>query len=307
LFPTVAAASRRGAVSREAIRSAAERKGIGHHDYVDRYFIFGIPDDDIPDADLRRMLTGLRNGEQDGTLVLHLIADTERTLRKISMRRPRDEATSAAIIELIGEHFASLSDSHDAGGPSQRQLAGRLAEELLAELPNGVADVLPRLDSSLGSMVFATRLLLQTRQNSRELLAGHSTRIQTVLERYGAKPFPEAPADVLSLIFNWKQADPQRCRDWLRGQVQAGRWDGLDIVGWRLSTVADNGQVRLEPRDVEAIEALLGITYLFDRYESELNSLPQLDRHLASTPEDRRLRALHALKVLRADRSGSVP
>jgi hypothetical protein len=303
LFVPMAIASAKGPYTAPDLHSLAERKAIGHRDYFDRYFTFGIPDDDLSDAQVGRTLAKLTMTSSDNPereqLVLHLITDTARTVRKISMRRTRNLRASEAILRLFAQHFADLTDDAP-DGLSQRLIVERLSATILADNQSNIREIMTGLEFTLGSTLFSTRLLASSSVHADvTTVTENSQRVARVCGEYTGQQFTDVPTDVQNLVFVWQMVDAEACRSWLRAQVEAYRWDALDIAGWTITTKTQDGVTTLSEFQEVRVDRLLGLDYLLNRFADRLGTPHVIAREFADTVEDRRAAALYSLGLIR--------
>jgi hypothetical protein len=297
------------------VQSLADRKAVGHQDYFDRYFGFSIPEEDLSDATVHSILLRLPSmSAQDPEaqlLSLRLRADTERLVRKMAMRRPHTGPVSDAIIDLVVRNFASLSDGKEHGS-SQRQSVERLVAELLIEDAGEVPTRLRRMSTSGPGLLLAARLLTRAEISKHEAAVRQvSQNITDFLLQQIHEPFLNLPEDVRSLVWVCGLIDGETCREWLRVHVGDGSWSTVDLVGWLITTTtkeSPDGTVRLilSELEPERVEALLGIDNVLSALETQIDqTAADLPGDLEDTPENRRLAALFALRLLR-DRHGAA-
>jgi hypothetical protein len=292
------------AVDSAAVRKLADRKGVGHADYFDRYYGFVVPEDEISDAELRETLSLL--DAADGSdprvrkLALLLLTDTDRLIRKVSLRRPRDAVVTAALLRFFADHYDRLSQaaSHDTLG--ERTTVRRLAAELLADVALNAPAVLADMSVTPGGILLATQLLVNGSVSiAPTAVAEQSRRIESFGLAHTATPFPDVPQELKDLIFAWREADRGACRSWLRGRVTAGDWDPLDVAGWQIGTALHDGVLVLDTFREGVVDELLGIEYLIQILGDRLDANNLRGPDFADTPADRRACALYALRQLR--------
>ncbi|MBW8761590.1 MAG: AAA family ATPase [Microbacterium sp.] len=91
----------------------AEPGSIAHPDYFDRYFAFGVPDDDVSDAAASRaaheIATGLE-GEATTALVDVFNAQPELVVRKLSQVAERNNLCTPAFVKWVGERWSDVDE-----------------------------------------------------------------------------------------------------------------------------------------------------------------------------------------------------
>jgi hypothetical protein len=94
-------------------QAIALRRGIGSIDYFDRYMVFGIPDDDLPehtfDTALQQLADGTPGTEAD-ELLLRLRDDTQRITRRIQYKRAAGTPLPvAALLKAAARQYGHLA------------------------------------------------------------------------------------------------------------------------------------------------------------------------------------------------------
>jgi hypothetical protein len=303
LFLPVRAARAGGGGYRLAeVEAVAVRKGVGHRDYFDRYVDSMVPDDDLPDAALRRLLTELADGratrEDLDRLSLRLRMDTAQTIRKIALRRPHNKAVTDALVTFLASNFAQLHDEQVDG--DQRRVVQWFVADLLAADPDEATARLLRIAETPGALLLAARVLARTNvPKTAEAVATISARIADACDAHANNSFLAAPDDVRALLWVWRYIDPDRARDWLRATTRESRWSLLEIAGWLIERHIIGDEVALDEVD-ETLESVLGTEYVLKHLQRELDGhAPEELGDLADTSEGRTIRVLRLLRERR--------
>lgn len=100
------------------LHSIAQRRGS--IDYFDRYMVFGIPDDDLPEHTFETALQQLADntpGIEADELLLRLRDDTQRITRRIGYKRAAGTPLpAAALLQAAAPHYGHLTAAPQ-GGP----------------------------------------------------------------------------------------------------------------------------------------------------------------------------------------------
>jgi hypothetical protein len=151
---------------------------------------------------------------------------------------------------------------------------------------------------SPGGVLLSTRLLTSSLIEASQTTVAENTRhVKEICEKYFGYPFSDIPKDIKNLIWAWRMVDRGSCQHWLRGQVDSGQWNPLDIAGWCISSRLSDGKQILDAFQGETLDDLLGLDYLRQILHDQLKVLPELEgREFFDTVEDRRLAALYCLR-----------
>ncbi|TCO26409.1 KAP-like P-loop domain-containing protein [Kribbella steppae] len=299
LFPVVASMKSEGRVDSRMLAEVAARRGVGHSDYFDRYFSFGVPGDDLADSEISETLSQL--GDLDPSdpsvrrLKVYLYVDRARAARKIWLRRSADPDNMSALVTLLGGMYVEGSDESSEGAGRRRTYCD-LASRFTAELSEGdLLSLVSGLDDAVGWLLFGCQMGLRD-ASPRSVLADKINRFSSQLLGQG---FLETPLDVKHLVMAWAHLDAPACRSWVRSATSDGGWDDLDIAGWWITTKERGSETVLDSFPEEDVERLLGIDYLIEKYAEPLNDAGLEQRDFANTAEGRRAAVLYSLRTLR--------
>lgn len=93
---------------------APEPRSISHPDYFDRYFAFGVPDDDVSDAAATSAAHEIARGSFEGEATTALLdvfnTQPELVVRKIAQVAERDNLCTAAFVEWVGNRWGNVDE-----------------------------------------------------------------------------------------------------------------------------------------------------------------------------------------------------
>ncbi|MFC8453691.1 P-loop NTPase fold protein [Kitasatospora sp. NPDC057223] len=225
-----------------------ERRGIGSSDYFDRYVVFGVPDDDLPEAVLTTALAQLGSGApgvEADELWLRFQNDTQRIARRIRLRlRAGGSLPVRQLLIGMAELFASLPVQ------SQELLSPRfsvviIAQDLFRTLEaDERVEVLDQMAASASGAELAALVLGDAiepsstgpafAQESDEWVVAAHTAVLTRLEQHltaaGGRPAGELSDLDTSLIWRWRRLDGSTARRWVRQRLDDGTWDLLPFL-----------------------------------------------------------------------------
>ncbi|MGW5354189.1 KAP family P-loop NTPase fold protein [Streptomyces sp. NPDC004031] len=250
LFPTVQRVIGNGGDP----RAAARRHGIGSPDYFDRYVVFTVPADDLPEAVFAQALAQIASGtegDQATELLVRLREDTHRIIRRIDQARADGvPVPAAALLQALADNYGQLTAQPEAMGLlGADQRARFFAPALLLDLPPGQrpAAVAAMAATPVGA-VLATRTLHRA-TNPDDTASEHVTTTEewaaqardTLTARLAEHLAPAAgrPATNLTkqdseLIWMWCHTDPAGIRTWLSNRLDNG-WDLLPLLAKLIS------------------------------------------------------------------------
>ncbi|MET9412208.1 P-loop NTPase fold protein [Streptomyces sp. NPDC002935] len=305
-------------------QAIALRRGIGSIDYFDRYMVFGIPDDDLPentfDAALQQLADGAP-GAEAGELLLRLRDDTQRITRRIQYKRVAGTPLpAAALLEAAAQQYGHLTAI--AQGVFGLFTADRamdfLAKDLLTDLaePDRPA-ILKTMSETPDGAVLAARTLQRvttTRDDSdspdhtqaaaipdwiSEARSLISHEIAQHLALSASRPVHELTEQEITLIWAWRHTGPEAARTWINQRLDQ-EWTPLGLLAVLLPP--DRAPFPLIDNDtLQSLDALIGLEALHSRLGPLLDT-PAAD---PTNPEEEHRERI--LQILRQHRGGDTP
>ncbi|MFC6677875.1 P-loop NTPase fold protein [Nonomuraea ferruginea] len=305
-----------------------KQRGVGHVDYFDRYFTFGVPEEDIADRTVLvalQQLVSERAGSELGMLIDRLVTDTGRVIRKLDSLREQGGLPSAGVLQLLADKYGDLPDDHRLFEDPRRMfiyLAMNLFRDLNADQGELVIRAMSIKDSGLLFTAIAiTRFPAavsdgNTSQDGQERQLAWLSQARDVVrglivERLASYGEPH-DRDRLELFFSlhaaWRILAPEQARAWLLQQVELEKVSLQDAVG-SLVTVSYGGSTkprhRMDSLDPASVDNALGIEFVLHRLENEIDAADMTATRysgLEPSPEGRRTFALAELNRIRDGR-----
>ncbi len=294
LFPTVQQDLGNGSDT----KAAAQRRGIGSTDYFDRYMVFGVPDDDLPEAAFDQALAQLTAGapgEEAAELVLRLRDDTHRITRRIEQRRSAGiRLPAAALLKAMADSYGQLTAEPEMMGLVNSGMSLQfLARDLLTDLPpEQRTPVLAAMAATPDGAVLATRTLHRAtnpdNNDSEEVQTTEDWSLQArdaVTEQIAQHLVPTTgrPAEELTesdadLIWMWRHTHPDSLRPWLRQRLDNG-WEPLPLLGKLLHPTPRPHRL-IDESVLAGLDAMFGLDNLYTRLD------PLLQTQTSNSPAD---------------------
>ncbi|MFI5635375.1 P-loop NTPase fold protein [Streptomyces sp. NPDC051664] len=211
------------------LQAIALRRGI---DYFDRYMVFGIPDDDLPEHTLDTALQQLADstpGTEADELLLRLRDDTQRITRRIGYKRAAGAPLpAAALLKAAAPHYGHLTAAPQGalGLFTADRAMDVLAKDLLTDLaePDRAAILKTMAETPDGAVLAARTLQRVTSRNdsdspdhtqaaatpgwigeARSLI---SHEIARHLAPSARRPVDELTEPEITLIWAWRHTAP---------------------------------------------------------------------------------------------------
>jgi hypothetical protein len=283
-------------------REAARRRGVGSADHFDRYFVFGIPEDDLSEREFERALEQLGAGTPGAeleALVARIRQDTHRTARRIRHRLDTGQwLPIPQLLQALSDSFGQLRSDTELGGlltpeRSAEVIAGDLLADLQAE---EVATVLEAMASTpVGARLACAAFHHIAKERSTETATGvvPVRQYHDASQRLGARisdhlaPAADRPAEDLQveevrLIWGWWHTNPDTVRDWVGQRIDDGAWDILPLLT-RLQPQRSSPFREVEAETADALAFIIGSRNLnaeLDRHRGSLEDLEPYEAHL---------------------------
>ncbi|MGA4545156.1 KAP family P-loop NTPase fold protein [Uniformispora flossi] len=269
-------------------------RGVGTADYFDRYFAFGVPADDLPEAVFDEALQQLATGAQGASLLQfrsRFIDDTARIVRRLVERHQHgDPLPNSELLLLFANHYPAVASTVEPLGfldPTRAVQYG--AGALLAALPIGLREsVLVDMASTaagfelalhaLGRVVapdqgFATWAL---RSDLQTWVTSVRARLVDMFEHHAAlastRAIPELTDHEVTLLRLWPTFEPAAAQPSMCRTIESGAWSLLDLVA-RLMVDAANFEMSSSSM-LMSVEQLVGLDYTFSRLTTEIDAAP---------------------------------
>lgn len=305
-------------------QAIARRRGIGSIDYFDRYMVFGVPDDDLPEHTFDTALQQLADntpGTEADELLLRLRDDTQRITRRIGYKRDAGAPLpAAALLKAAAPHYGHLTAAPQGalGLFTADRAMDFLAKDLLTDLaePDRPAILKTMAETPDGAVLAARTLQRVTSRNdsdtpdrpqaaatldwvgdARSLI---SHEIARHLTPAASRPVDELTELEITLIWAWRHTDSEICRSWINQRFDQG-WNPLDL----LATLLPPDRAPLPVIDdatLQSLDALIGLEALYSRLGPLLDA-PAADPD--SSQDEYRALILQALREHRGNAPSS--
>lgn len=322
LFPEIAAAF---TSSQHFTRRAARRtpKAISDLDYFDRYVSFGVPPDDVADAEVKQAVNDLHHTSTSPAvtrLADQLKAETARTMRKLEALR--SDGVSIPEYELFNlvactstsidrERLSLFEDPWRAavhsGAGCLSSMDGKRAAQAIKHLGNEprlvefVVDVAWRLQpndqSTRGDFPPAGFDYAPVAEAASAVIAA------SFATRRNASPLDDG---AMTLFWPWHHIDPAAAHRWLADQVDTDRWQLSETMGALTSTTIPIGpgpkKRSIGDFDVQVVDEIFSLERVFTDLSPLLDTAEPLTGdpfHQSATRENRIQQALYILRKAR--------
>jgi predicted KAP-like P-loop ATPase len=294
-----------------------ESQGIGNRDYFDRYFNFGVPDDDISDVSLQRYINQLEEASEATSLNIireALLNDTQRTCRKMQQLLAGKPSASTALLPVLADAYAVADHELFSVDGSALLHVEQLASLAITEVePDKVAETVNAVNGRAFGAIMLSSALSTLKNTETPLQPDLISCIAGILEeRVDAltrRPLAEVSSHDFRHVYHWRitagkdVADPR-----LRQALLDGRWSALDFAARCVGVVVSGRAESLSELHFDVLDEVIGLNYFYAELEALMREdipLPRM-HHYADTIENRRIMALGQLKQ-RRDRDRATP
>jgi predicted KAP-like P-loop ATPase len=322
LFPEIGAVFADGQGFVQA-RQRSTPRAISQIDYFDRYVSFGVPQEDVRDADVMTAIKDLANGANSEVVMRlreEIAQEPARTMRKLdALQEAQVDLPALALFDLIARTSPQIN----------RQRSGLFDNPWLAAVQGGAAclanmgredavDAITQLGNNeelVEYVVEAVKFLKPGDSGTvgEQLPVGYdfpsveraaSAVVKAFLEAHAAP----SPLDdgAMTIFWPWRHIDPAAAQAWLVGQVESGHWALKDVMGAFAVTSVPLGGTDSKPRiadfEIRAVDEIFGLDRVFANLASDLDAATPVEGTLSLLPATPENRVQHALICLRQER-----
>jgi hypothetical protein len=257
------------------------RRGVGHEDYFDRYFSFGVPSEDIADSVVRKAMASLAAGKESSAtadLRSKLLTDTARVCRKLGSEQEQGRAPAVPLLAFLANLYGDLPESGDIFLDPRRSVQ-LLASDLLTDVtadegpgllrrmskqPTGtalVANVISKVQfgSSSKKGQKSIQWLDDALQETRKLIQDFLDATPVALE--------SLEEETWRLISIWRWIEQDEMRAWLRSATADKHgWSVEDVLAKLVQPVRMDG-AGPPALDMAELEPLLGVEFALENVD----------------------------------------
>ncbi|MBB3159229.1 hypothetical protein FHS07_002947 [Microbacterium proteolyticum] len=237
-------------------RPAPANGRIGHPEYFDRFFAFGVPADDLPDAVTDTALADVGAGDADSDAVLRVLQvfneQPQLALSKLHRSVGLIEPASKEMFFWL-RMLWMVADRNVARGRVENLAALVAAKMPVEQMQESVRELITD-DSGLNYVAAVENSLSSDGYGSREVIEQRNRlgeRIAPILNAGYTKRYGElartnsSPLDLSQYAFDtvwyWRHQDPDGLRQFL-ASAASGSWPLLDKLAWLVPTASSDGE-----------------------------------------------------------------
>lgn len=294
------------------LRSEAERRrSVGHRDYFDRYFSFGVPGDDVADRTITNWVSGLDGAEFSGVAsdIRHaLTQDTARVARKLERRIIGFPQASVRLLPILADARADVEHEFFSISGSPLIAIERLALAAAKQVPDELVDsTVLEMDSFEFGAFLASEILNDLRKDDEVVDTSHfDSAITRILRNRVAnflhKGLSEVSQHEFRHLFHWRRAAGHDVADpIIRNSLFDGSWDPLEFAARNVSVAFSSSGESLSDLNLDALDEVVGLTYFYEKLADQIDAAELgVPDHLPVSDENRKRVALSHLKRRRA-------
>jgi hypothetical protein len=224
------------------LASYHRRRSVGSRQYFDRYFVFGIPVDDISDTDVARAVDQIvrsEPGAERDELERRLVAEPSLILDKIAtLDGITPFVEPGPLLKLLASAYDQLPEGSLTSRPEFQayglacQLLRRVGDAELEGLLDAMIDV-----GGLRLLAFASNTGDKPAPPEDKKWIGVAkplveARAREALESHADMPLREVPASIITCIRQLAFVETAPfIREWVWGQIDSGKWELKELLG----------------------------------------------------------------------------
>lgn len=300
-------------------REAGATRGVANADYFDRYFLLGIPDDDLSDRAVLSALEAIASHRDtsDTTLLGEQIQMAPlRTISKVRKFIENNPSLgSPDLFRLLRSFHPNAVTSDGFFGNPKAQLVFAARDTLLLQDLEQQLALISESTYTRDGLSFAFAVVRRVFDGTSSASTSHSSArrdefdkiVTGAIKRRLIECESRAAVD-LFLFHEWRRIEPAQACDWLRRQVELGRWNLRDVIAGLVSTaiVSDSQgeHSAVGDFDIDSAVATFGIDHLVADLGPDIDSsATDLDSWSMSPSAENRL--AYALSQLRTRRDSA--
>jgi hypothetical protein len=255
------------------------QKRVGSVDYFDRYFVFGVPEDDISDGRIIELVRQLQN-DKEITVASKKIGqlidkDAVLCLRKLRSIQEVSGIPPKPLLTILGEKYLTLKSEGGFFSVPPEWAVHDMVKKAVPKLK--VQDRNTQFESistDLSGLLMLIHTFMQSDTGAEGTLDKklHQVLVNALKVRMaelGKKKLQEFIEDDYKLLYPYKiLVGEKELTDWLWAGVQANQWDVIDVLANLVSeatSYTDEGTRKtIGQLDSDTLENYFGLDKLLD-------------------------------------------
>lgn len=283
------------------------RRGVGHRDYFDRYFSFGVPGDDVADRTISDWVSALDGPEFSDVSagVRHaLIQDAVRVAAKLEQRIDGFPQSSIRLLPILADARADIEHEFMAISGSPLVAIERLALAAAKQVPDDLVDsTVSEMDSYDFGALLASEILNDLRNDDE---VEDASRFESAVTRmlrdrvanFLNKDLSEVSQHEFRHLFHWRRAAGHAETDpIIRNSLVDGSWDPLEFAAKHVSVSFSSSGESLSDLQLDVLDEVVGLAYFYEELADQIEVAETgVPNHLPVSNENRKRVALGNLK-----------
>ncbi len=268
------------------------QKRVGHKDYFDRYFIFGVPEDDIPDAELLSTVELLVTDPKAAGTKLdgYITKDASLALRKLKDLQEKGSLPAKETLIILGKRYATLPSSEGFfSTPPQWSvwdIVRQFTEKMSAKDRLAIFTEIAATNSGVLMLIhtFMTSEKDKAKPIAKSLQDLLKTRLGEVMKGVAKKKFQNISEQDTDLLFPYKTLfGDEELTKWLWERVENQKWDPVVLLAKLVpeSTAygSDGPHKLISDIGNERLEDYFGLDRLLKHAEQEIKKVVIKEDH----------------------------
>lgn len=262
------------------------QKRVGSKDYFDRYFVFGVPEDDISDGKINELVNELDGAKEGAAEEIGKLIDKDAVLalRKLRDIQETSGLPSKPLLTLLAGNFLSLKGSDGWFSSPPEWIVEAMVKNALPKVD--AADrkhVFETLSTSLSGLMMLIHTYIRSDVDKAEPLEPelHQVMIDALkqrMEELGEKKLKDFSVDDYKLLYPYKvMVGGQELTDWLWAGVEAHGWEPIDVLAHIVSEATSYGsegaKKTIGQLDNDTLENYFGLDRLLSLKEEEVKAV----------------------------------
>lgn len=262
------------------------QKRVGNVDYFDRYFVFGVPEDDISDGKIIELVNKLDENEEKAIKEIGKLIDRDAVLalRKLRNIQEISGVSPKPLLTMLASKFLSLDgDGGFFSVPPEWAIQDMVKKALPKIEASERRAVFEALSTNLSGLIMLIHTYIRSDEEKekpldQELRQVMIDALKKRMEELGTKKLENFSKDDYKLFYPYKiMVGDKDLINWLWAGVNAHKWDPINILANLVSEATSYGsegtKKTIGQLDSDTLENYFGLDKLLHLKEEEIKAV----------------------------------
>jgi KAP-like P-loop domain-containing protein len=262
------------------------RKRVGNVDYFDRYFVFGVPEEDISDGKIIELVNQLGTNEKEATNALGVLIDKDAVLalRKLQNVQEISGVPPKPLLCLLGDKYLSLKSERGFFSVQPEWAVQYMVKKAMPKVDaHDQKTTIEALTKNLSGLIMLIHAYIRSDEEKvepldKELYQVIVEALKKKMDVLGKKKLDSFSRDDYKLLYPYRtMVGDKELTDWLWAGVEAHKWDPVTILTNLVSEATSYGsgaaKKTIGQLDSDTLENYFGLDRLLAFKESDIKAV----------------------------------